>query len=313
MTATVLAAALSSTAPAASAAVATGGKAAGLPLTQPPCAAVSAQVQEFVPGGDLFADWRENLEFDGEGTLWVSHLSGNRVEGYTADGTLRTTIPVASPGGIRRGPDGLMYVNSGISPGETEARLVSFDPSREQPELGLVTDGLSGINGLAIDADGNFYLGREFSRTVLKLRPDGAEDPAWTPKAKVFGSNGVSILGGDLYVASTTDLASTVSRIPLDDPAAHAPLTKLSTPPSLYKGLDDLEAHGRWVYVAAFLSGELIRVDRQNGQSCVLVSGLRFPTSVRVPRGFGAFDPQRDLFVTEASGRIVRVSLTHHQ
>lgn len=307
VTATVLAAALSSAAPAASAAVATGKS--GALLTQPRCAGITVQVHEFRPGGVPLNDWRENLEFDGEGTLWVSHLTNNQVEGYDAEGTLRATVPVPSPGGIRRGPDGLMYVNSGISPTESNAAILSFDPAAEQPKPRTVVDGLAGINGLAIDADGNFYLGREFAPTVLKLRPDGTPDVRWTDAARVFGSNGVSVLGGNLYVASTTDLLSPVTRVPLKDPGSHKALTRLSAPPELYKGLDDLEAHGRWVYVVGFLSGELLRVDRRTGKPCLLATGLRFPTSVRVPRGFGDFDPARDLFVSEASGRLLRVNV----
>lgn len=106
-----------------------------------------------------------------------------------------------------------------------------------------------------------------------------------------------------------TDLTSPVERVPLDEPAAYNPVAKLSQPPLLYKGLDDLEAVGDQIYVTAYLSGELLRVDRATGKACVLVSGLQLPTSVRAPVGFGEHDPGRELFVSEASGRIVQITL----
>lgn len=70
-----------------------------------------------------------------------------------------------------------------------------------------------------------------------------------------------------------------------------------------------MEAIGGKIYVVAFLTGELLRVDAATGKACVLVSGLQLPTSARSPKGFGDLDPARELFVSEASGRIVRITL----
>lgn len=282
---------------------------AGSGITQPPCAAVSAEVSEFRAGGIPLLDWRENLEFDGRGTLWVSHVTNNVVEGYGPDAKLRVEIPVPSPGGIRRGPDGLMYVNYGITTGAEDAGIMRFDPTAAVPRAEIVVDGLSGINGLAIDDDGNFYLGRHGSSSILKLRRNGSEDTAWTEAAAVSGTNGVTIKGGQLYASVLFDLNSPVARVPLNDPGAHSVITHLSAAPTLYKGLDDLEFVGGKLLVTAYVTGELLRVDPASGETCVLVSGLRAPTSVRIPVGFGRYDPKREVFVSEASGRIVRVRI----
>lgn len=102
-------------------------------------------------------DWRENLDFDGRGTMWITHNTGGRVEGYRPDGSLRTSFAVPSPGGIRRGPDGMMYVVSGVMP-LSEGKIMRFDPSDATPVPETVVSGLSGPNGLAIDKDGNFYV-----------------------------------------------------------------------------------------------------------------------------------------------------------
>ncbi|AJT69098.1 hypothetical protein T261_7500 [Streptomyces lydicus] len=269
------------------------------------------RVEVFREGGVPLLDWRENLEFDGRGTLWVSHVTKHRVEGYAPDGALKTTFPVNGPGGIRRGPDGLMYVNSGVNPltSGLGSGILRFDPTAAHPKPEKVADGIPGINGLAIDSAGNFYVSRELATGVLKIRPDGTKDEQWTRAASVFGTNGLEIVGDQLYASVITSTSSPVVRIPLNDPARHTTVTELSPNPLDAKVLDDLTSFRGGLVVAGFRDGELIRVDPKSGRSCVLATGLHMPTSVRVPRGFGDHDPRRELFVVEASGRIVKVTV----
>ncbi|AYN33395.1 hypothetical protein DUI70_2894 [Streptomyces albus] len=271
-----------------------------------PCPGTQPGVHVFAKGGVPVLDWRENLEFDGRGALWVSHaLKG--VEGYRPDGTKFATVPVPSPAGIRRGPDGAMYVNYGQIPVPHGSGIMTFDPAHPDRAPRKVVDGLLGINGLAIDGQGNFYLGREFAPTLLKLRPDGTEDKDWTAAADVFGTNGLALADGRLYASTSVHPRSPVEQVPLDDPAAHTRLADLSPSVLGFKGLDDLTVVGGQVYAVAFGAGEIIRIDRASGESCVLVDGLHSPTSARAPLGFGGHDPENELFVTEASGRIVRI------
>ncbi|KUJ67127.1 hypothetical protein ACZ90_30255 [Streptomyces albus subsp. albus] len=275
-----------------------------------PCAR-QASVEVFRPGGIPLLDWRENLEFDGHGTLWVSHITQHRVEGYAPDGTRTASFPLNGPGGIRRGPDGMMYVNFGVNPLTTAlgSGIARFDPTAAHPRAEKVVDGISGINGLAIDARGNFYVSRELATGILKIRPDGTRDEQWTRDADVFGSNGLELVGDTLYASVITDARSPIVRIPLDDPASHTTVTELS--PNLLgtKLLDDLTSFDGDLVVASFRDGDLIRVDPDTGRSCVLATGLHMPCSVRPPRGFGGHDPRRELFVVEASGRIMRVTV----
>ncbi|MEU2511995.1 SMP-30/gluconolactonase/LRE family protein [Streptomyces syringium] len=263
----------------------------------------------FLEGGVPLLDWRENLEFDGRGTLWVAHLTKNRVEGYAPDGTLKAAFPVPGPGGIRRGPDGMMYVNFGVKPLSRDGGIMRFDPAADRPRAEKFVEGISGVNGLAVDADGNFYLSRELATGIVKVRPDGTKDAEWTRKADVFGANGLEIVGDQLYASVITHAASPVVRIPLKDPAHHTKVTELSPNPLKIKLLDDLTFFDGDLVVASFRDGELIRVDPATGRSCVLVNGLRMPSSVRAVRAFGAHDPRRDLFVVEASGRVLKVTV----
>lgn len=280
---------------------------AGL-LTQDPCADVTASYTVFKQGGIPLVDWRENLDFDGRGTMWVSHNTGGRVEGYRSDGSLNTSFALPSPGGIRLGPDGMMYAVSGVLP-LSEGKIVRFDPTDATPVPETVATGLSGPNGLAIDDDGNFYVGREFAGNLLKIRPDGTEDTAWTQAANIFGTNGVTIAGGYAYTSVIVDLASPVVRVPLANPGAHSVVADLSPLPYLLKLNDDLELVNGSLLVTAFGNGEVIKVDPATGKACQLLSGLRNPTSVRIPRSFAGADPAKHVFVTEASGRILKVTI----
>ena len=65
--------------------------------------------------------------------------------------------------------------------------------------------------------------------------------------------------------------------------------------------------------MVGFASGELLAVNPATGQACVLVSGLLTPTAVQFPVAFGSFDPARDPFVTEATGRILHIHLSTGQ
>ncbi|MGW2598603.1 SMP-30/gluconolactonase/LRE family protein [Streptomyces klenkii] len=266
-------------------------------------------VSVFHKGGIPLLDWRENLEFDGRGTLWVSHVTQHRVEGYAPDGTLKASFPLSGPGGIRRGPDGMMYVNYGVNPLKPAGGVVRFDPTAAAPEPEKVVSGLSGINGLAVDTEGNLYVSRELATGILKFRPDGTKDEEWTRSANVFGTNGLEIVGDQLYASVLLDASSRVVRVPLKDPARHTTVTRLSSNLLDGKFLDDLTEFNGSLVVASFRDGELIRVDPATGRSCTLVTGLRMPTSVRVPRGFGGHDARHTLFAVEASGRIVRVTV----
>lgn len=291
------------------AALAVGGQGPASAAAAPGRCGERTAVTVFRDGGVPLLDWRENLEFDGRGTLWVSHMKKDRVEGYAPDGTLRTSVPVPGPGGIRRGPDGMMYVNFGAKPPAVDGGVMRFDPAAAEPRAEKVFGGTPGINGLAIDSGGAFYLSRTLATGILKVRPDGTRDEEWTRKADVFGANGLEIVGDQLYASVLVNGSSPVVRVPLADPARHTTVTRLSHTVLDGKSLDDLTLFRGALVVAAFRSGELIRVDPATGRSCVLVDGLRMPTSVRVPRAFGDHDGRRELFVTEASGRVVRVTI----
>ena len=160
---------------------------------------------------------------------------------------------------------------------------------------------------------------------MLRIRSDGTRDTAWEQAASFYGANGVTVAGANLYAAISFDQRSPIELVPIDNPASHYTFTQLSfgalseapavyqpdpSKPLIPKGLDDLTTgpDGQ-LYVVGFASGELLRVDPETGQSCLLVSGLTNPTAVQFAVSFGSFDPESDLFITEATGSILHVHL----
>jgi sugar lactone lactonase YvrE len=104
-----------------------------------------------------------------------------------------------------------------------------------------------------------------------------------------------------VFTTLVLDPKSAVVRVPLARPQARETLVELS-PSGEGKIPDDL-AVGRdhKLYVTTYGGGELFRVD-PTGRACVLVSGLDRPTSAR-------FGWSGGLFVTQASGSVVRIQL----
>lgn len=295
-------------------------------VTQSHCRGVRASVSTFSSGLPL-SDWREELAFDGHGGLWVSRLHQNVVERYAPNGTVVTRVSIPGPGGLAIGPDGLLYVNSLPDGPGAKAQVFRFDPLAANPVPQLFVTNLPGVNGSAFDGQGNLYISTESpAPSVLKIRPNATRDTAWEQAASFSYANGLAVSGNYLYAARTFDQRSPIEQVPLSDPAAHRTIAELSfgvasaepavhLPPNfgaalVPKGLDDLTVGpDGMIYVVAFLSGELLRVNPTNGQACVVVSGLPMPTAVQFPLNFGQFSHRNDPFVVDAAGSVLQVHL----
>jgi sugar lactone lactonase YvrE len=269
-------------------------------------------------------DWREELAFDHHGGMWVSHMQDNLLERYDSSGVVTKTVSVPGPGGLVLGADGLMYANT--SGGPAGNGVVRFNPTAAKPTPTVFVSGLPGVNASAFDGGRNLYVSTEDQGpSVLKVRPDGTRDTVWEHAASFYGANGIAVAGSNLFAAITWDQRSPIELVPLAHPASHRVFTELSfgalsREPAVYqpdpkaplppKGLDDLTiGPDGLIYVVGFASGELLRVNPKTGQACLVASGLMSPTAVQFPVAFGAFDSRRDPFVTEATGRILRLHL----
>jgi sugar lactone lactonase YvrE len=263
------------------------------------------------------AGWTENLGFDGHGGMWVSELWLGRVVRYDASGQPGVSIAVPTPGAVELGPDGLMYANYGdtstgaVEPGQ--AGVVRFDATAATPVPRTFVSGLQMANGATFDGAGNLYVSNSVGNDIVKVRPDGTVDPSFAQAtAGLSGANGLAVAGSYLYVTLTSDQYSSVVRIPLDDPAAHSTVVRLSMTPStspVPKGLDDLAVgpDGK-LYVAA-ANGQLIRVSPRGGAACVVYSGPPL-TSARFATDFPPFDARTDLFLTSETGEVIHLHLS---
>jgi SMP-30/Gluconolactonase/LRE-like region len=119
--------------------------------------------------------------------------------------------------------------------------------------------------------------------------------------ARIDDQNGLAVSpdGKWLYAGQTFTRDSLVYKIRIADPTDVTPVASLADP--AFKGLDDMtiDSHGI-LYVAANLTGEVIRLDPASGQHCTIASGFQNTSSVKFGRGPGW--PQDHLFVVGFDG-----------
>lgn len=259
--------------------------------------------------------WLENMGFDGLGGMWVSELTANRLVRFDAQGKPGPALSVPMPGASLIGPDGRMYVAygdgvSGVAPGiNPPAGVVRFDPRAASPVAEPFASGLPMANGAAFDAAGNLYVADTVTlgKGLIKLRPDGTRDPAFTTAVPVSGADGIAIIANTLYVTLFTDAAARIIRVPLDAPQTFSTLVELSPGGAPPKGPDDLTVgpDGR-LWVATNL-GEVVRVDPSTGGQCTVYARSAPIDSVRFARAFAPFQDGSDLFLTNQAGELTHV------
>ena len=272
------------------------------------------------PTPELFAAWDsslENLAFDGHGHLYLSDAGRDRLVRFTPDG--KSEVALEGVGnGLVWGPDERLYVAK--AEGDAWDILRSVDANATA--FGTYATGLPAYNGMAFDAVGNLYVSDD-NIAPPETPPDLVRVPAgggsWEPWTDVYGPDGLALDPGlnALYTVVPADQSSPVLLLSTTDrsatqvvaylsfgvatlaPGAHPPQGDPAYPEP--KGLDDLTlGPDGLLYIAAHLSGELIRLDPDTAEACILASGLEEPSSVRVAHGFGAHGGK--LFVTTFGG-----------
>lgn len=313
------------------------------PVTQDPCpGSVEGPVVWKQVGGDVL----ENLLF-AEGSLWVSDGSRSSVLRLGPDGTEGAGLTgIPSPGGLQQGPDGLIYAGWGNGAANALSRnrmskVIRFAPGDPAGTLQDYATGFSMANGMTFGPGDDLYISNDFDRALIRI--PRADPAAWAPLADVYGTNGLVVdpAGQYLYAAITFDQRSPIERISLAPGAEHRTIAQLSlgvlsleprvhpdpnaaAPLLGVKGLDDMtrDADARrnrdLLYVVANGMGELLRVDPTaadpSASACMVASGLRNPSSVRIAPEDGPFADGKpetiDLYVTEFSGAIRLVRFT---
>ncbi|WP_336085851.1 Vgb family protein [Nocardia sp. SSK8] len=218
-------------------------------------------------------DWSENFGIDADGALWVARVMRGEVQRYDADGRLTATVAIPSPGAVRLGPDGLLYVVTGNSPLSGAGGIVRFDPTAADPEPVSFATGFPHPNGAAFDDEGNLYV--TASDGVHRLRRDGSEDMDWWAGVAVEGPNGIAVVGDSVYVTANfvadSGPVGRVLRLSRTDPAASTTIADLTSFGALPDFVDDLVVRDGDLYVTT-LAGHLVRVDPVTGAACNVLS-----------------------------------------
>ncbi|MFF0542951.1 SMP-30/gluconolactonase/LRE family protein [Nocardia thailandica] len=266
------------------------------PAPAPACASArEVVVSTAVP----LLDWAENLGADARGDLWVSRVQRNEVVRYDAAGVRTATVPVESPGAVRQGPDGLMYVVTGDSVVAVgQGGVVRFDPAAPEPVAEVFATGLDRPNGAAFGPDGALYVAGYDG--VHRLRPDGTEDTAWSAAARLSLANGITAQGDSLYVTANGVALGQVVRLSRANPAVRETLTTLTGPAGLPDFADDVTWHDGAVY-ATTLTGRLTRVDPVSGRACTVLTTRPLTAVLPDPAAPGT------LLVTSEDGTVARV------
>jgi len=263
----------------------------------------------------------ENIAVEPDGSADLTFNAAHQIAHVSPSGkvTILATLPEPSTGtaeltGIARASDGTLYVNykagalSGVwrlRPGGTPVQFAAL------PDVAF-------LNGLALDASTNALYATDSSeggvwKISLKtgqvsLWATGDEfEPGTGPTAAGFGSNGIKVHGGVVWVSNTDQ--GTLTRVPIrSDGTAGTP----TTADSGLVGIDDFAFTGAGDTVLAALNypNQVVLVQPDGTHTTVLTGadGLDGPTSVAV-LGTAVYVPSAAYF-TQADPNLLRACIS---
>jgi sugar lactone lactonase YvrE len=183
-----------------------------------------------------------------------------------------------------------------------EGGLLRVDPRTGETQVH--TTGLQAANGVARGPGQDIYASNAASSGVDRVAGDQVE-LAWAP---LFSPNGLIADRSKRFLLANQLLGpAMIMRVPFDNPGAArpywtAPLTDAAA------GLDGLarDVEGR-LYAAAFLAGDVWRVDGQDSACSLMGAGAApTPSDVAFGRKGGGFGP-RNLYVTTYGGELLEL------
>ena len=235
----------------------------------------------------------DNLAFNAEGRLFVSHATQGNIFEVKADGTVRTV----SPGGMT-GPAGVALLTQHDTTMLYVANVMALNRFNAQTgEPGPAV----GRNALTVVADGeNLLLSSWFANVVEIWNPATGEAVA-TYHDFAVPMNAMRFQG-DLIVAELG--SASVLRVNGADPTQRTPLiTNMTVPIGLAATADDL-------WVGDFATGQVLQLVA-NGE--VLSKPVTVATNLAGPEGLAVTDDGHLLVVESGVQRLSTIDLTTGQ
>ena len=254
----------------------------------------------------------ENLAFDHRSSLLLSASTQGAILRVNRHREVTQLIDdVDAPGGLRvRG--NVLFFNTGDSLASGSQNLTDGTIGRFRLKTGqrsVYAQGLTMPNGLIFLPNGDAVVSRDIGvgTGMTRIPADDPEHPElnW---AELDDTNGMAVdpSGRFLYTVATFIPEAPVYRIKIKDPSRIRVVAELGGGGGLL-GLDDMtiDRRGR-LYIAANLGGEVIRLNPDTEASCVIASGLQFPSAVKFGRGRGW--SSRSLYVTGFDGTVRKLT-----
>jgi hypothetical protein len=277
-------------------AVAVAGLATTLAVTPAFAATAPLSRPKVVAHFDLAAGQQpENIAVEPDGSTDLTFNQGRQVAHVGADGevTILATLPAAGAvtagtTGIVRTADGTLYVNYNAG---TASAIYRLRPGAA-PVLFAALPEVGFLNGLALDAQTRtLYATDSAEGAVWKVSLTSGRAAVWAtgdaltpgtgPTAAGFGSNGIKVHGGAVWVSNTD--RNTLSRIPI---RVNGTAGALATVATGLTGIDDFAFTGSGDTLLAALNFPIQVVLLRPGATATTVltsaDGLSNPTSVGV-------------------------------
>lgn len=163
---------------------------------------------------------------------------------------------------------------------ERHSILRSFDLASAAPKSRWPLPGSVNLcNDFVIGPDKALYVSDTLGSRIFRLRPGASEPDLLIENRALYGVDGITFLGGELYVNNV--ISDYLYRIPLDAAGkAGAPVP--IKPDQPIKGPDGMRAHGGKLYVAESRNGRASTLTVNGDQATVItvLDGLEQPTAI---------------------------------
>lgn len=245
----------------------------------------------------------ESLVFDPAGRLLYNDTSAKALKVVARSGAEPTVLAgdLAEGGGLALGPQNEVYMGlgnglGGLLPQLAQGRIVRIDLGS-----GAVTPyakGLSMANGVVRAPDGTFYASDDLADSLDRVLPDGTVQRGWIKR----NGNGLALSPDGRTLYMNQSLPAKV--LAIDTTTAEVRTVATAPDAQSLVFIDGLtrDDAGR-LYSAAFLAGQLWRIDANTGAICVLARGMPFISSVtpgKPGQGFSA----TSLYTATFAGKI---------